>query len=78
MAAKLIRLTHRIAIKLHLVAERFLASGGQSGKLLDTPLYGSGSPLEKLLVAGLVKKFHGFYGTQMSIPYSQEPVRGLS
>jgi len=37
MAAKLTRLTHKIAIQLHLVA--VLAPGGQSGNFLVTPLY---------------------------------------
>jgi len=41
MAAKSTRLTHKIAIQLHLVAERctvvVLAPGGQSGKLWIHP-----------------------------------------
>jgi len=39
MAAKLTRLTHKIAIQLHLVAERFavLAPGDQSGNFWIHP-----------------------------------------
>jgi hypothetical protein len=39
MAAKLTRLTHKIAIKLHIVAESFavLAPGGQSGNIWIHP-----------------------------------------
>jgi hypothetical protein len=34
--------------------------------------------LEKLTVAQLDKKFPAFYGTQRSLPYSQEPATGNS
>jgi len=43
MAAKLTRLTHKIAIKLQLVAESFIIYSSRSGqpnrKLMDTPMY---------------------------------------
>jgi len=39
MAAKLTRLTHKIAIQLHLVAES-CTTRRRVWKLLDTPLYG--------------------------------------
>jgi len=43
MAAKLTRLTHKIAIQLHLVAESYTICSSRSRqpvrKLLDTPLY---------------------------------------
>jgi hypothetical protein len=43
MAAKLTRLTHKIAIQLHLVAESFTICSSRSRrpvrKLLDTPSY---------------------------------------
>jgi len=43
MAAKLTRLTHKIVIQLHLVAESCIICSSHSGqpvqKLLDTPLY---------------------------------------
>jgi hypothetical protein len=43
MAAKLTRLTHKIAIQLHLVAENYTICSSRSRrtvrKLLDTPLY---------------------------------------
>jgi hypothetical protein len=54
MAAKLTRLTHKIAIQLHLVAESCTICSCRSrlpvGKLLDTPSYTMVTPLyEKLL-----------------------------
>jgi hypothetical protein len=42
MAAKLTRLTHKIAIKLHLVAESSSRSRRPVRKLLDTPSYSKG------------------------------------
>jgi hypothetical protein len=45
MVAKLTRVTHKIAIQLHLVAESSAICGSRSRqpvrKLLDTPFYGS-------------------------------------
>jgi len=43
MAAKLVRLTHKVAKQLHLVAESFTGTSSRSRrpvrKLLDTPSY---------------------------------------
>jgi len=48
MEAKLTRLTHKIAMKLHLVAESFticsFRSRRQLRKLLDTPSYMASQP----------------------------------
>jgi len=39
MAAKLTKLTHKIATQLHLVAKSCTISSSRSRKLLDTPSY---------------------------------------
>jgi hypothetical protein len=65
MAAKLTRLTHKIAIELHVVAESCTICSSRSRrsirKLLDTPSYMQQIFLEKLLIAQLFKIFPAFY-----------------
>jgi hypothetical protein len=68
MAAKLTRLTHKIAIQLHLVAESCTiccsCSRRPVRKLLDTPTYGDRAELgvisDKFIVKGFKSWFSGF------------------
>jgi len=61
MAAKLIRLTHIIAIQLHLVAESCIICNHRSRKLLDTPSYISYYVLMHCTIRRLVKVQFGTY-----------------
>jgi hypothetical protein len=68
MATKLTRLAHKIAIQLHLVAERCTKYGSRSRrpvrKLLDTPLYTSAPPIRLHGVVFIYRKHRDF-----TLPY---------
>jgi hypothetical protein len=63
MAAKIIRLTHKITIQLHLVAESCTICSFSSRwpirKLLDIPSYIQTTPLEFPIIFGSVKALRG-------------------
>jgi len=67
MAAKLTRLTHKIAIQLHVVAESCTICSSRSRrpvqKLLDTPSY-----TYVILVTNLIKKFTWYCFDAISNP----------
>jgi len=72
MAAKLTRLTHKIAIQLHLVAESFIIRSSSSRrpirKFLDTPSY--------ILPSGRMIKFHTH--TKTLHDYTKHAIRKLA
>jgi hypothetical protein len=79
MAAKLTKLTHKIAIQMHLVAESCTICVSRSRhpvrKLLDTPSYLAYSTLllrsrvlENLVVIELVKKYPPFMEPEIKEP----------
>jgi hypothetical protein len=61
MATKLTRLTHKIAIQLHLVAKSstvcVLAPGGQSGYFWITLLFGGGIVLMLLHLMSIYRRY---------------------
>jgi hypothetical protein len=72
MTAKLTRLTHKIAIQLHLVAESctILATGGQSGNFWILPRitnYIQQRFSENVIVSNVVRKVGVLYGTRSFI-----------